>query len=94
MMKNYLNDLACACSEELFGQEAVEWAIMKGLVKLTYDQESDLKTIMGIPGFPDTGMYDQIIEDYQLEIRGNREMLVESYAPLLEQFQMFAKEAA
>ena len=46
-MKNYLLTVLENCSDEKFGQEAVEWAIVTGRVTLTYNLETDLKTIMG-----------------------------------------------
>jgi hypothetical protein len=65
MMKNYLLDLLHLCSDEQFGQDAVEWAIASGSVKLTYDLQSDLRRIMGEPGVPDSGLYPLIVENYQ-----------------------------
>lgn len=65
MTKNYLLSIQQACSEELFGQEAVEWAIYSGRVALTGDLQADLVTIMGEPGKPETGQYDAIVEAYQ-----------------------------
>jgi len=65
MVKNYLIGLACLCSEEAFGQDAVDWAIETGLVQLTYHREQDLRLIMGEPGKPETGQYDAIIEAYR-----------------------------
>ena len=65
MVKNYLIGLVCLCSEEAFGQDAVDWAIETGLVQLTYHREQDLRLIMGEPGKPETGQYDAIIEAYQ-----------------------------
>jgi len=45
-MKNYLLTLLENCSEEKFGQDAVEWAIVCGHVQLTYDLDTDLRLIM------------------------------------------------
>jgi len=53
----------------LFGQEAVEWAILSGLITLTYDLEQDLRLIMGEPGKPETGAYPSIVEAFQRIIR-------------------------
>ena len=36
MMKKYLLNLLTLCSDEQFGQDAVEWAIMNGNIHLTY----------------------------------------------------------
>jgi hypothetical protein len=44
-MKNYLITLLQQCSEENFGQEAVEWAILSGHLKLTYEMVTDLHQI-------------------------------------------------
>lgn len=63
--KDYLLQIQQNCSEHLFGQEAVEWAIYDGQVELTGDLQTDLRTIMGEPGRPETGLYDDIIEGYQ-----------------------------
>jgi len=74
-MKNYLNDVICACSEHQFGQDAVEHAILTGQVKLAYDLAGDVRAIMS--------QYDAIVENYQREINRNEEVLAESYGPLL-----------
>lgn len=57
MMKNYLLNLLQQCSEEKFGQDAIEWAIASGLVRLTYDLERDVHETMS--------RYDEIIEAYR-----------------------------
>jgi hypothetical protein len=57
MMKNYLLKLLEQCSEEKFGQDAIEWAIVSGLVPLTYDLERDVRESMS--------RYDEIIEGYR-----------------------------
>ena len=57
MMKNYLLRLLEQCSEEQFGQHAVEWAIVTGLVRLTYDFDRDVRESMS--------RYDEIIEAYR-----------------------------
>ncbi len=69
IMKNYLLDLLRLCSEEQFGQDAVEWAILSGRVALTYQRERDLRAIMGEPGKPDTGNYSEILEAYRSVLR-------------------------
>src|SRR5689334_4053207 len=58
MMKNYLLNLLQQCSEEKFGQDAIEWAIMSGRVRLTYELDRDVHEIMP--------RYDEIIEGYRL----------------------------
>ncbi|HZR21211.1 MAG TPA: hypothetical protein VFE51_28275 [Verrucomicrobiae bacterium] len=57
MMKNYLLKLLEQCSEEQFGQDAIEWAINTGLVRLTYQPDADVRSIML--------RYDEIIEAYR-----------------------------
>ncbi len=57
MMKNYLLNLLQQCSEEQFGQDAIEWAVVSGLVHLTYDFDRDVHECMS--------RYDEIIEKYR-----------------------------
>jgi hypothetical protein len=57
MMKNYLLRVLEQCSDEKFGQDAIEWAIVNGLVLLTYDLDRDVREIML--------RYDEIIEAYR-----------------------------
>jgi len=57
MMKNYLLNVLQHCSEEQFGQDAIEWAILSGMVTLSYDLDLDVHAIMS--------RYDQIIEAYR-----------------------------
>jgi hypothetical protein len=57
MMKQYLLKLLHQCSEEKFGQDVIEWAIVSGLVHLTYHLESDIREVMS--------RYDEIIEAYR-----------------------------
>ena len=57
MMKNYLLNLLQQCSEEKFGQDAIEWAIVSGRVQLTYDLDRDIRESMS--------RYDEIIEGYR-----------------------------
>jgi hypothetical protein len=57
MMKNYLLNLLQQCSEHKFGQDAIEWAIVSGLVSLTYDLDQDIHATMS--------RYDEIIEAYR-----------------------------
>jgi hypothetical protein len=58
MIKNYLLELLHQCSVEQFGQDAIEWAIIFGLVRLTYDLDRDIHETMS--------RYDEIIEAYRL----------------------------
>jgi len=85
MMKKYLLNLLTLCSDEQFGQDAVEWAIMNGNIHLTYTLQEDLRLIMGEPGKPETGQYDQIVEHYRRTCRAHEEALWQSYQPLLEE---------
>ena len=57
MMKNYQLRLLEQCSEEKFGQDAIEWAIVSGAVQLTYDLDRDIRECMT--------RYDEIIEAYR-----------------------------
>jgi hypothetical protein len=72
--KHYLNNVICECSEESFGQDAIEWAIQMGHVKLTMDRETDFKSI--------TAQYDDILDAYRVEVNRNEALLVESYGPI------------
>ena len=44
-MKNYLLTLLQHCSEEQFGQDAIEHAILNGALELTYNLETDCHQI-------------------------------------------------
>ena len=57
MIKNYLLTLLQQCSEEQFGQDAIEWAIVSGFVRLSYELDADVRSIML--------RYDEIIEAYR-----------------------------
>jgi len=59
-MKNYLLNLLQQCSEEKFGQDAIEWAVVSGRVRLTYDLDRDIRESMS--------RYDEIIEGYRLAL--------------------------
>ena len=63
-IENYLEQLLPLCSEEQFGQDAIEWAIFSGHVAITHDLQTDLRHIMGLPGHPETGEYDNICDVY------------------------------
>ena len=65
MLKHYLEKIPPLCSDERFGQEAVEWAIFSGHVLLGYDLQADLTRIMGPPGQPERGEYDAICAAYR-----------------------------
>src|SRR5580658_8201811 len=45
MIKRYLENLLHQSSEHPFGQDAVEWAIVTGRLKLKYELAADLKQI-------------------------------------------------
>lgn len=85
MMKQYLLQLLTLCSDEQFGQDAVEWAIMSDHIQLTYNLDADLRLIMGEPGKPETGQYDPICEHWRRTCRDHEAALLESYQPLLEE---------
>jgi hypothetical protein len=78
-MKEYLLKLLELCSDENFGQEAVEYAILNGHLQLTYDLPTDLRIIMGEPGRPETGCYDQLCAQYRAITRQPTQTLVGLY---------------
>lgn len=80
-MKNYLLTVLENCSDEKFGQEAVEWAIVTGRIRLTYHLDSDVKQIMGcVPhGPPEETNYDCIIEAYRRQRQEHGDALVQLY---------------
>ena len=59
--KQHLLRVVESCSEEQFGQDAIEWAILEGHVKLTGDLDADCRAVMGENGTN----YDTIIEGYR-----------------------------
>ena len=65
MLKHYVLELVCLCSDQQFGQDAVDWAVTTGFIRLAYNREQDLRLIMGEPGKPETGKYAEIIEAYR-----------------------------
>ena len=69
--KNYLLTVLENCSEENFGQEAVEWAIIQGHITLTYNLEADVRAIMP--------RYSEFIEAYQRQCREHGDALVAVY---------------
>ncbi len=74
MMKNYLLTLLQQCSEEQFGQDAIEWAIFSGLLRLSYDLEADSRSIMS--------RYDELIEAYRRSIAETNQKLRQVPAPM------------
>jgi hypothetical protein len=74
MMKNYLLQLLEQCSEEQFGQDAIEWAIVTGLVRLTYDLERDVRETMS--------RYDEIIEAYRRALAQAKDEVSKRPAPM------------
>ena len=69
--KNYLLTLLQHCSEENFGQEAIEWALIENKVTLTYILEKDVAAIMP--------RYSEFIEAYQKQCREHGDALVAVY---------------
>jgi hypothetical protein len=57
MMKNYLLKLQEQCSVQQFGQDAIEWAVISGWIKLTYHLDDDVRIIMD--------QYDNLIDAYR-----------------------------
>jgi hypothetical protein len=74
MMKNYLLNLLQQCSEEKFGQDAIEWALVSGLVRLTYNLEQDIRECMS--------RYDEIIEAYRLSLAEAEAEPARKHAPM------------
>lgn len=74
MMKNYFLKLLEQCSVEKFGQDAVEWAIVAGLVRLSYDLDQDVHSIMS--------RYDEIIEAYRRSLAQPKEQPRRIHAPM------------
>jgi hypothetical protein len=74
MMKNYLLTLLQQCSEEQFGQDVIEWAIVSGLVRLSYEQDADIRSIML--------RYDDLIEAYRRSRAQANEELRKAAAPM------------
>ena len=74
MMKNYLLTLLQQCSEEQFGQDAIEWALGVGLVRLSYELDADVRSIMS--------RYDEIIEAYRRSVAQAKEDLRKAPAPM------------
>ena len=72
MMKNYLLTLLQRCSEEQFGQNVIEWAIVTGRVRLSYELDADVRSIMS--------RYDELIEAYRLSVAN--EELRKASAPM------------
>lgn len=74
MLKNYLLNLLHQCSEENFGQDAIEWAIVSGLVSLTYELERDKRECMS--------RYDEIIEAYRVSLAQAVQKVANQHAPM------------
>ena len=74
MMKNYVLTLLQQCSEEQFGQDAIESAIVSGLVHLSYELNADVRSIML--------RYDEIIEAYRRSIAQANDELRKAPAPM------------
>lgn len=85
MTKNYLLKVLENCSEHQFGQDAVEWAIYSGWIKLTSNLQTDLAAIMGQPGKPETGQYDAICEAYRKVRDDLNQQSMEALQPMLEE---------
>ncbi len=88
LTKDYLLQIQQGCSEELFGQEAIEWAVYAGRVKLTGDLQTDLTLIMGAPNIcpgcqhlevPDSLKCDECGIDLHPNPRGQYDDLIEAY---------------
>lgn len=60
-LKHYYLRVLEQCSDQQTGQDAIEWAIVAGMVTLSYDLEADVRSIMA--------RYDDIIAAYQAHLR-------------------------
>ncbi len=74
MIKNYLLKLLERCSEERFGQDAIEWAVVDGLVPLSYRLDWDVRVVMS--------RYDEIIEAYRRARAESRDKQSKTRAPM------------
>jgi hypothetical protein len=74
MTKNYILTLLQQCSEEQFGQDAIEWAIVSGLVRISYELDTDIRSIML--------RYDEIIEAYRRSMAQANERFRRAAAPM------------
>jgi hypothetical protein len=80
MTKNYLLKLLELCSDEDFGQQAVEAAISHGTLPLTYDLDADLNVIFGPPITAKEGTrYDELCTDWRQICREHETALAASY---------------
>jgi hypothetical protein len=84
MMKNYLLKLLEKCSDEAFGQDAVEWAIVSGWVKLTYHLNDDVQTIRS--------QYDQLAAAYRQRVSELTEQSLEVMQPLIAQIRIAPRQ--
>src|ERR1019366_2335409 len=87
-MKNYLLKLLENCSDEAFGQDAVEHAILTGAFKPSYVLETDLRFIFSPVPDPATALleparpethYDRFCAAYRDTCRKNESVLAASY---------------
>ena len=68
----YLEKLVEQCSDQRFGQDAVQWAVMMDLVTISWtDIEADARLLMA--------QYDAICDAYQNDCRRNQALLAEAY---------------
>lgn len=77
MMKNYLLKLQEQCSVQQFGQDAIEWAVISGWIKLTYHLDDDVRIIMD--------QYDNLIDAYRRRIAELEEQTLDAMQPLIAQ---------
>ena len=68
MLKHYLLTVLERCSDEAFGQEAVEHAITTGAVQLTGVLDADLRAILA--------QYDQHCHAYREACRAHEHALI------------------
>lgn len=79
MLGDYLLKLLERCSDQQFGQDAIQFGLTVGLIELTYNLERDCRLIMGEPGRPETGRYDSLCEAWRRECAETSRQLLLSY---------------
>lgn len=72
MMKRYLESLVCDCGgDNKEHQDAIEWAIMSGWLKLTYKREEDVALI--------EATLNETLVAYRQTVRSNEAVLMQAY---------------
>lgn len=85
MTGKYLLELLERCSDEKFGQDAIDFAITTGEITLTYNLEADCRRIFAPVAEPETPnakpetVYDRLCATWRQVCRENDQQLVDSY---------------